>query len=216
VPIPRRILPALLLPGLAVAEERRLRPVLAEAPEGIALVARLHAGGLVLFFRHADTRGEPCDRSFRIGDREGQRNLAAEGRAQAVRLGAKLAELGIPIADPVLAGSLFRARDTAELAFGKARVEVTDSLLADDYAGARLGWVIAEHRRLFANPVPQGGNRVLVGHRMPAIMVAGDAVAGRAFPEGAALVISPGGEGFALLGILLLAPLPEGGFHACQ
>ena len=76
--------------------------------------------------------------------------------------------------------------------------------------------MIAEHRRLFAAPVPKGGNRVLVGHRTPAIMVAGDAVAGRAFPEGAALVISPGGEGFALLGILLLAPLPEGGFHACQ
>jgi hypothetical protein len=124
-------------------------------------------------------------------------------------------ELGIPVAEPVLAGPVFRARDTAELAFGTARVAVTDSLLADDYAGGRLDWVIAEHRRLLAAPVPQGGNRVLVGHRTPAIMVLGDAVAGRAFPEGAALVIAPCSEGFALLGILLLAPLPEGGFHAC-
>jgi hypothetical protein len=47
-------------------------------------------------------------------------------------------------------------------------------------------------------------------------MVAGDAVAGRAFPEGAALVIEPRGSGrFATLGILELAPLPEGGFHSC-
>ena len=95
MPIPRRLLPALLLPAAATAQERP-RPVLAEAPEGQALVARLRQGGLVLFFRHADTRGEPCDRSYRIGDRAGQRNLAPEGRAQAVRLGAGLAELASP------------------------------------------------------------------------------------------------------------------------
>ncbi|WP_431269501.1 histidine phosphatase family protein [Dankookia sp. P2] len=214
MPLPRRLLPAFLLPGPAMAQVRP-RPVPAEAPEGAALVALLREGGLVLFFRHADTRGEPCDRSFRIGDRAGQRNLAPEGRAQAVRLGARMAALGIPVAAPVLAGPVFRARDTAELAFGTARVEVTDGLLADDHAAARLDWVLAEHRRLFAAPAPPGGNRVLVGHRTPAIMVLGDAVAGRAFPEGAALVVRPGGEGVALLGILMLAPLPEGGFHAC-
>jgi phosphohistidine phosphatase SixA len=214
VPIPRRLLPALLLPGPAAAEGRT-QPVPAEAPAGAALVDRLRQGGLVLFLRHADTRGEPCDRSFRIGDRAGQRNLAPEGRAQAVRLGARLVDLGIPLAEPVLAGPVLRVRDTAELAFGAARVAVTDSLLADDYAGGRLAWVIAEHRRLFAAPVPPGGNRVLVGHRTPATMVLGDIVAGRAFPEGAALVLRPGGEGTALLGVLIFAPLPEGGFHAC-
>lgn len=214
MPIPRRALSLLLLPRLAAAEAR-LRPVPAGSAEGLALVEALRAGGLVLFFRHADTRGEPCDRSYRIGDRAGQRNLAPEGRAQAVRIGARLEEFGVPVALPVLAGPVFRARDTAELAFGRARVEVTDSLLADDYAGARLGWVLAEHRRLFSQPVPPGSNRILVGHRTPAILVAGQAVGGPAFPEGAALVIRPGGEGFAILGILMLAELPAGGFHAC-
>jgi hypothetical protein len=126
-----------------------------------------------------------------------------------------LAALRIPVALPVLAGPVYRARDTAEHAFGAANVLVTDSLLADDYAGGRLEWVIAEHRRLFSAPVPAGANRVLVGHRTPAIMVVGDAVAGRAFPEGSALVIEPGGDGFSVLGILELAPLPGGGFHNC-
>ncbi|RYJ02614.1 MAG: hypothetical protein EON47_06935, partial [Acetobacteraceae bacterium] len=128
----------------------------AAAPE--ATLERLRAGGLVLFFRHADTRGEPCDRSFRIGDRPGQRNLSPAGRDQAARLGAALVAAGIPIALPVLAGPVFRARDTAELAFGADRVAVTDGLLADDYAGDRLA---EQHdgRGAMADQHPVGARR---------------------------------------------------------
>lgn len=204
----------LALPSAAMAE--RLRPVVPESAEGAALVAALRGGGHVLFFRHADTRGENCDITYRVGDRAGQRNISPTGRAQAARIGERLAALGVPVAFPVLAGPVYRARDTAEHAFGAARVRVTDSLLADDFSGPRLEWVLSEHRRLFAEPVPAGVNRVLVGHRTPAIMVAGDAVGGRAFPEGGALVIAPGGpRGFRVLGILELSPLPRGGFHDC-
>lgn len=210
----RRALLLLVASAPAFAAERRV-PVIAEAAEGAALVARLRAGGLVLFFRHADTRGEPCDRSFRVGDRAGQRNISPDGVAQSREIGRRLIELGIPITRPVLAGPVYRARDTAEHAFGAADVTVTESLLADDFSGARLAWVLAEHRRLFSEPVARGTNRVLVGHRTPAIMVIGDAVAGRAFPEGAALVIEPSGGSFRLLGILMLAPVEGGGFHGC-
>ncbi len=212
---PRRgILALAALPAAARAE--RLRPVTPDTPEGAALVAALRGGAHVLFFRHADTRGENCDITYRVGDRAGQRNISPAGRAQAARIGQRLADLAIPVEVPVLAGPVYRARDTAEHAFGAARVTVTDSLLADDFAGARLDRVLAEHRRLFAAPVAPGANRVLVGHRTPAIMVAGDAVAGRAFPEGGALVIAPlGAQGFRLLGVLELAPLPGGGFHDC-
>lgn len=210
----RRALLTLLFASPALAQAR-LEAVAPEGDAGRALVARLRRGGLVLFFRHADTRGEPCDRSFRVGDRPGQRNISEAGRAQARRIGERLRDLGVPIAPPVLAGPVFRARDTAEEAFGAADVLVTDSLLADDFAGGRLGWVLDQHRLLFGAPVPAGANRVLVGHRTPAIMVAGEAVGGRAFPEGAALVIAPGGDGFAVLGILALAPVPGGGFHGC-
>jgi len=209
----RRTLLLALLAAAPAAAQARLVPQPADSAAGAALVERLRQGGLVLFFRHADTRGQPCDRSYRIGDRPGQRNLSPEGRAQAARIGPRLAELGIPVGRPVLAGPVFRARDTAELAFGTA--EITDSLLADDYAGGRLDWVLAEHRRLFSAPVPPGTNRILVGHRTPAIMVAGDQVGGRAFPEGAALVLAPRGEGFGVLGILEPVPLPGGGFHDC-
>lgn len=211
----RRVLLPLLLAGAARAEQP-FEPMPAEAPAAQALLARLRGGGLVLFFRHADTAGEPCDQRYVLGDRAGQRNLSAAGRAQAARLGGRLAELGIPVEYPVLAGPVFRARDTAEAAFGGDRVRVTDSLLADDYSGGRLGWVLAEHRRLLAAPVSGAGNRVLVGHRTPAILVAGERVGGRAFPEGAALVVEPRGQaGFAVLGVLVLAAADGGGFHRC-
>ena len=172
----RGILALAALPAAARAEP--LRPVAADTPEGAALVALLRGGGHVLFFRHADTRGANCDITYRVGDRAGQRNISPDGRAQAARIGERLAALGIPVELPVLAGPVYRARDTAEAAFGAARVQVTDSLLADDFSGPRLDWVLAEHRRLFSAPVAPGVNRVLVGHRTPAIMVAGDAVGG--------------------------------------
>lgn len=190
-------------------------PVRAEEPAGRALIERLQSGGLVLFFRHADTIGMPCDRSFRVGDREGQRNISAAGRTQSRQIGAAFAALRIPIDWPVLAGPVYRARDTAEEAFGVARVRVVDELTADDFAGSRLDWVLAGHRRLFVSSPPAGTNRVLVGHRTPAIMLLGSQVGGRAFPEGAALVLEPGGERPHLLGILMLAPIDGGGFHAC-
>lgn len=211
----RSLLALALLPATAEAQQR-LAPVVADTPEGAAMVARLRQGGLVLFFRHADTRGEQCDSSYRVGDRAGQRNISALGREQSRRIGRRLEELSIPVTFPVLAGPVYRARDTAEHAFGAARVRVTDELLADDYAGGRLAWVLDAHRRLFSAPVVPGTNRVLVGHRTPGIMVGGEAVGGRAFPEGGALVLEPRGEaGFRILGILELAPLPGGGFHNC-
>lgn len=207
-PVTRR---ALVLGGLA-------SPVAAQrlAPQDVTasgLTPRLRAGGLVLFFRHADTLGEPCDQSFRVGDRAGQRNISPRGREQSRRIAARMAELGIPVQFPVLAGPVYRARDTAEEAWGPERVQVTDSLLADDFSGPRLDWVLAEHRWLFAAPVPPGVNRVLVGHRTPAIMIFGDPVAGRAFPEGAALAIEP--AAMRVLGIVEFAPFPDGGFHNC-
>ena len=134
----RRALLMLPLASPALAQAR-LEAVMPESDAGRALLARLRRGGLVLFFRHADTRGEPCDRSFRVGDRPGQRNISGAGRAQARRIGERLRELGVPVALPVLAGPVYRARDTAEEAFGADNIAVTNGLLADDFAGDRLG-----------------------------------------------------------------------------
>jgi phosphohistidine phosphatase SixA len=160
--------------------------------------------------------GSACGcRTYRIGDRSGQRNLSAAGREQSQRIGAAFRQHGIPLALPVLSSPVFRARDTAELAFGAAQVEVTDSLLADDYAGNRLGWVIAEHRRLVATEPPPNRNVVLIGHRGPIVMALGAYVGGDSLPEGAALVIDPSGGTARVLGVIVLAPLAEPGRETC-
>lgn len=211
----RTLLAALAAATATPARAQRLMPALPGTPEAERLIDRLRAGGLTLYFRHADTTGMPCDRTYRIGERDGQRNISQDGREQSRRIGVALRERGIPLELPVLTGPVFRARDTAELAFGPGNVRVTESLLADDYAGSRLSWVIDEHRRLFVEPVPAGVNRVLVGHRTPAIMVLGDAAAGQAFPEGSAIVLEPGGTAPRAVGVLHLAPLAGRGFHQC-
>jgi phosphohistidine phosphatase SixA len=205
---------ACLWSSIAIAQSP-LVPFPSNSPEGRALVERARAGGLVFFFRHADTIGMPCDRSFRVGDREGQRNISEAGRAQSRAIGRAFADLGIPVTLPVFAGPVYRARDTGELAFGVADTRITDDLLADDFSGARLAEVLEGHRRLFASPVPAGTNRVLFGHRTPAIMVLGSRVGQRAFPEGAAIVMEQAEPLPRVLGIWMPAPIAGGGFHGC-
>ncbi len=188
-----------------------------ESEEGAALLGRLREGGLVMFIRHADTAGQQCDTYNYSAGREGQRNISPAGREQAVELGERIEALEIPVEEPILTGPVYRARDTAELAFGVDRVSVTDSLLADDYARGRLDWVLAEHRRLFSEPVAKGENRVLVGHRTPAQMIFGSIVSGTGLPEAGVLVLEPrGSEGSELLGVLEIVPAIDGGNPPCS
>jgi hypothetical protein len=207
--------PLLCLAGLALTTAHGQAPLTLDEPAGQALVERMRAGGLVLFFRHADTSGMDCDSRYLLGERNGQRHLSEAGREQAQRIGAILRELDIPVQRPVLAGPVFRARDTAELAFGPERVEVSDSLLADDYASAgrrSVAWVIAEHRRLFGERPAAGSNRILIGHRTPGLRAVDDQVGREELTEGAAIVLEPARDGrFDVLGVIALAPVPAVG-----
>jgi phosphohistidine phosphatase SixA len=179
----------LLAPGAAHAQ-------FAFIPDAEA-VARLRAGGLNLYIRHAITDRSQVD-TGRRGDRAGQRNLSEAGRAQAARLGEAFRALNIPVAE-ALTSEVFRAADTAELAFGRARIE--RDLIADDYTpGDALADARAVSRRL-AEPVA-GGNRVMVGHIVPLGMILGRGLAQAEFPEGAIGVFQPRGADWAFLGFV--------------
>jgi len=161
------------------------------------LLALLRAGGLNLYFRHAITDRSQVD-SGRRGDRAGQRNLNEAGRVQAAQLGRAMRALNIPIAE-VLTSEVFRALDTAELAFGVERVRVQPELIADDYTSGSATDDARAASRLLARPV-SGGNRVMVGHIVPLRMILGRGLAQEEFPEGAAGVFRPHGADWDFLG----------------
>lgn len=184
-------MPYLLILGavavLHVTADARQGRAVAEAER---LVAAMQDGGKVIYLRHAATNHDQID-TGRLDDRAGQRNLSTDGRKQAQSLGRALRALRIPL-NEILASPVFRARDTAELAFGEDIVAVTMDLVADDYAGGQVRAMVEATRRLLRTPPPPGNNRVLVGHRTPLEMVTGRRFPDTILPEGAMAVFLPG------------------------
>ena len=161
-----------------------------QGAEAVALIAALRAGGVVAVMRHGITDRSQVDTGD-LANRAGQRNLSAEGRAQSLRTGRAVAALGIPLGQ-VLTSPVFRARDTAELAFG-ARAVIEPNLTADDYTPdaallrERIAWLGARSGR----PSAPGATDVLVGHIVPLGMMLGRGLAQAEFPEGSFAVFAP-------------------------
>jgi broad specificity phosphatase PhoE len=98
----------LLSPGISLASEQ--------------LWSLLERGGQTVLIRHTATApgtGDPP--GMRLDDCSTQRNLSAEGRAHAQRIGERFRGRGIPI-DRVLSSPWCRCLETARLAFGKAEI----------------------------------------------------------------------------------------------
>lgn len=82
--------------------------------------AALRAGGHAALIRHASTEpglGDPP--GYRLDDCATQRNLSAQGRDEAKRLGERLRAEGVKI-EKVYASPWCRCRESAQIAFGKA------------------------------------------------------------------------------------------------
>lgn len=96
-------------------------PWLAQAQPD-ALAARLAAGACVVVLRHAQTEpgiGDPP--GFRLDRCSTQRNLSAEGRAQAERIGQWFQSRGLA-PSAVQSSAWCRCKDTADMAFGRHKV----------------------------------------------------------------------------------------------
>ena len=164
------------------------RPLQAQSSAEV-LVAAIQDGGKVIYLRHAATNQREVD-TGRLGDRSGQRNLSTDGVRQAERLGHALRALRVPL-NEILASPVFRARDTAELAFGEDQIKVTMDLVADEYAGDHLKAMLEGTKRLLRTLPGPGMNRVLVGHRTPLEMATGRMFPDSVLPEGAMAVFLP-------------------------
>ena len=169
--------------------------VSAHASETEQLWGALRAGGNVVLMRHAQTVsgfGDPP--GFRVGDCATQRNLSADGREQARRLGAALKRSGVPIGE-VLSSPWCRAVDTAKLAFGRAQVwPELSSMHYDRSREAAQNDAVRRRITAFRGP----GNLFLVGHSANVISLTGVSLS-----SGGMVVVAPGGpDGFRVLGRL--------------
>lgn len=163
------------------------------------LADQLQRGGVVLVIRHAATDFSKPDRDpVDLKDCRTQRNLSAEGRRDARRIGQGVRRLQLRIG-AVLSSPFCRTRATARLAFGRATVSF--ALLNTITANHDASWrrQIRAARRLLGAKPAAGRVTVLVTHGS----VVGDAT-GHTLEEGETLVFRPFGRGkFRLVGRIL-------------
>lgn len=193
----------LAAPGFAADQE--LVPRLS----GPELVRALAAGGHVVLFRHDATVEDQVDATpVDLSDCATQRNLSAEGRQQAERIGRAFRAQGIEV-DRVLVSPYCRCVEMGELAFGEVHISevlAPEGRLAGSERGARI-------RELLDTPPAAGRNTVLISHTAALLYSFGL----EANPEGIAHVFRPEETGRATyLGMVLpdawseaAAPVPD-------
>lgn len=161
-----------------------------------ALADELRRGGLVLVLRHAATDfSHPDQDPVDLADCATQRNLSAQGRADARAIGRGVRRLKLKVGK-VLTSAFCRTRETARLAFGRATVSPALLNTITAVHDARWRSQIRAARRLLGTVPPRPKLTVLVTHGV----VVGDAT-GLSLEEGETLVFRPlGNSRFRLLG----------------
>jgi phosphohistidine phosphatase SixA len=163
-----------------------------------AVWSALKSGQHVVLIRHAITEpgiGDPP--GFVHGKCSTQRNLSAQGRLDAKRIGEAFRSRKIPISD-VLSSRWCRCLDTASLAFGKA----TPSPMLDSMFNDRENPADEKVREVFAavNRRPSSGNLVLITHNQNI-----QALTGVSPASGEMVVVTPENGKFRVIGRLNLS-----------
>ena len=159
----------------------------------------LHTGGVVVALRHTATDFSKPDRDpVDLARCSTQRNLSAQGRAEARAIGRGVLRLRIRVG-AVLASPFCRTLETARLGFGRVAVHraLVNTVAAEH--DARWRKQIRAARRLLGTRPAAGTITALVTHGS----VVADAT-GEMLEEGEALVVRPLGNGrFRILGRIL-------------
>lgn len=145
--------------------------------------------GYVVLLRHALAPGTGDPPGFRLGDCSTQRNLSAEGRRQAIAIGALWRAERMPV-ERVLTSRWCRARDTARLlAVGRvtANPALDSTFTASAVVAAKRA---AKARALIVRHRNEAGVLVLVGHQVNIADITGVSPA-----SGEAVVVRADGSG---------------------
>jgi phosphohistidine phosphatase SixA len=151
--------------------------------------------GRVLLLRHARAPGTFDPPGFQLGDCSTQRNLSAEGQAQARAIGQWFAQHG-PAVVTVRSSPWCRCMDTARLAFGRAEAWADLGSPVDLPASQQQRQITALRAALQA-VTAQGGLHVWVTHMFVQQDLTGQSTAAgeglmiQASPDGTPRVLAP-------------------------
>ena len=189
----------MLLAGIAAAVAAVSLVAGAGAATNPDLTRSLRGGGLVLVLRHAHTDQSKQDEDpVVVADCATQRNLSAQGRADARAIGRGVRRLNLPIGK-VLSSAYCRTLETARLAFGRATVSPALLNTIASAHDARWQRQIAAAKRLIGTKPARGTLTVLVTH---GILVT--EATGQTLEEGEIIVFRPLGRSrFRVVGRVL-------------
>ena len=179
---------ATLVLALGAGRLQAQTPGLVSADSAFSLMKK---GGYTLIMRHAETDWTTQDAPG-SNDRALQRNLTKRGEDDAKAIGMAFKHMGIPISD-IYASQMWRTRETAELAFGKPKVDTL--LRALEQTPAQVALVNAAPAR--------GTNRVLVTHHF-VIEKNVPGIRPGQVNEGEAVVVRPTANGIQLVSVIKL------------
>jgi phosphohistidine phosphatase SixA len=180
--------PGSMLYGATVAATPTPAGVLASDAYKV-LIADLRQGGYVIYLRHAMTATTSEPAVGDLADCSWQRNLSDDGRRQAASVGSRLSEQKIPVA-AIEASPFCRARQTAELAFGRAPKVNADLFYHTTQTAEQVAAANAKLKARLGERPPPGGNLVLIGHS-PTMKGA----AAVELSEGEGAIVKPNGNG---------------------
>ncbi|MDR5899434.1 histidine phosphatase family protein [Halomonas vilamensis] len=189
MPILRHFTLILLLGALGML------PISAQAYD--ATWQALQEGGLVILMRHALAPGVGDPPGFVLEQCDTQRNLSAEGRAQAKATGQALRERGVPI-NAVYSSRWCRAQETAEL---MEVGEVVPAPWLDSFfreRSERSERTQAARERILSWQGP--GNLLLVTHQVNI-----SALVGSGLGSGDMIIVRPDGNELPVVGRLSIS-----------
>ena len=128
----------------------------------IELINGLQTGGYIIYMRHGMTNHEQKDNTQDFNDCTQQRNLSNSGREQLEIIAKAIRVLKIPIGD-VLSSPYCRAKQTADITFGKFTVEpkLQFSISKNQEESQRLG---EQLKQMMHQASTEKYNAVFVGH----------------------------------------------------
>jgi virginiamycin B lyase len=199
-----------LLAGAAAAVAAASLVAGASAATSPGLAKSLRAGGLVLVLRHTHTDQSKQDEDpVVVTDCTTQRNLSAQGRADARAIGQGVRRLGLRVGR-VQSSAYCRTLETARLAFGRATVSpALHNTIASAHDAPWRAQIQAARRLIGTRPAP-GTLTVLVTHG-----VVVQEATGQVLEEGETIVFRPLGKSrFRVVGRVL--PREWGTLRATQ